>query len=231
MSRLIFGALVFMFLQDQAILLAANPVTPVVVALGQANLVAAGPDKPPCDGYQQAPGERPSGKKLHALRAYIHDIARREGVDPFALEAIARVEGGLKVGGHMIGRHCELGPFQICWWWYERFKLPTPTYLFDWGVSATVAARIYRIGYDAFRARFRAAGRNKRLREAGWKDDELSRAAFAAMTYNWGAAPSVFKKAKTTKALHDAKLAKGACRYAVNFQRELRRARAAGKTW
>src|SRR5438132_7419345 len=56
------------------------------------------------------------------LRRLIHDVARKEGVDPAALEALAVTETDIRPS---IGRACELGPFQVSQQWARVFRLPS----------------------------------------------------------------------------------------------------------
>jgi hypothetical protein len=154
------------------------------------------------------------------LRGLVHDVARAEGVDPIELEALGMVETELRP---MIGRSCELGPFQVMPHWAAVFRLESPALLWDPRINAIAAARIYKSGWKRWTDRYAKAGRNRALRAAGWKEARLDRASFAALVYNWGRASRAFAQATD---LRDVAIPASSAAYAVRFSRALREARA-----
>ncbi len=164
-------------------------------------------------------GEKPTPAQHASMRRLVHEVARVEGVDPAALEAIAMVETGLRPA---VGLDCELGPFQVMQFWAGIFQLASPSLLWDLRINATAAARVYKAAFARWRPAFAALARNPALRKAGFRGRALDRATFAAMAYHWGRAP---KALEGHDAAHAA-LPASAARYAVNFKRELAAARA-----
>jgi len=152
------------------------------------------------------------------LRALVHEVARQEGVDPHALEALGMTETSLRPS---LGRACELGPFQVMPWWAQVFRLESPMLLWDPRVNAIAAARIYRSGWLRWNERFAQAGWNRSLRAAGWRG-RLDRETFAALAYNWGKAPRAFTQARDLKLVP---IPASAAAYALRFRSELRSAR------
>ena len=153
------------------------------------------------------------------LRRLVHEVARSEGVDPVALEALGMVETELRP---MVGRACELGPFQVMPSWAGVFQLESPALLWDPRINAIAAARIYKAGWRRWEARFAEAGRNRALRAAGWRSDSLDRESFAALVYNWGKAARTFARASD---LREVSIPASTAAYAVRFSRALREAR------
>ena len=152
------------------------------------------------------------------LRALVHEVAREEGVDPYALEALGMTETTLRPA---LGRSCELGPFQVMPWWAEIFRLSSPELLWDPRINAIAAARIYKDAWRRWDERFAHAGRNRTLRAAGWRG-RLDRFTFAALTYNWGKAPRAFAQASD---LRFVAIPASAAAYALRFSVALREAR------
>src|SRR5712671_6799142 len=70
------------------------------------------------------------------LRRLIHEVARKEGVDPAALEALAVTETDIRPS---IGKACELGPFQVSQQWARIFQLPSAELLWDPRINAIAA--------------------------------------------------------------------------------------------
>jgi len=153
------------------------------------------------------------------LRRLVHEVARSEGVDPVALEALGMVETDLRP---MVGRACELGPFQVMPSWAAVFQLDSPALLWDPRINAIAAARIYKAGWRRWEARFAQAGRNRALRAAGWRSASLDRESFAALVYNWGKAARTFARASDLRAVP---IPASTAAYAVRFSRALREAR------
>ena len=153
------------------------------------------------------------------LRALIHDVARKEGVDPAALEALAVTETDIRPS---IGKACELGPFQVSQQWARVFRLPSAELLWDPRINAIAAARIYKSGLRRWAPRYAAAGKNKTLRAAGFSGKTLDQATFAALAYNWGRAPLAFSLAADLRAVA---IPASSASYAVRFSRALREAK------
>src|SRR5438874_12373252 len=99
------------------------------------------------------------------LRRLIHDVARKEGVDPASLEALAVTETDIRPS---IGKACELGPFQVSQQWARVFRLPATELLWDPRINAIAAARIYKAGLRRWVPRYASAGKNRALRAAGF---------------------------------------------------------------
>jgi hypothetical protein len=154
------------------------------------------------------------------LRRLVHEVAREEGVDPVELEALGMVESELRP---MVGRSCELGPFQVMPSWAAVFRLESPALLWDPRINAIAAARIYKAGWKRWNDRYAKAGRNRVLRAAGWKEAALDRASFAALVYNWGRAARAFAQAADVR---EVAIPPSSAAYAVRFSRALREARA-----
>ena len=152
------------------------------------------------------------------LRTLVHEVAREEGVDPLALEALGMTETALQPA---LGRACEMGPFQVMPWWAGIFLLDSPLLLWDPRINAIAAARIYKAAWRRWDKRFARAGANRVLRAAGWRGP-LDREAFAALTYNWGKAPRVFAQAADLRKMA---IPGSTASYAVRFSQALRRAR------
>ena len=152
------------------------------------------------------------------LRALVHDVAREEGVDPHALEALGMTETSLQPS---LGRSCELGPFQVMPWWADIFGLDSPWLLWDPRINAIAAARIYRSAWLRWDERFARAGWNRVLRAAGWRG-RLDRETFAALAYNWGKAPRAFLQATDVRLVA---IPSSAAAYALRFKAALRAAR------
>ena len=153
------------------------------------------------------------------LRRLVHEVARKEGVDPIALEALGMVETELRP---MVGRACEIGPFQVMPAWAEVFRLDSVAQLWDPRINAIAAARIYKAGWQRWDPRFAKAGRNRTLQAAGWRGRSLDRETFAALAYNWGRAPRQFARASD---LRDVAIPASSASYAVRFSRALREGR------
>jgi len=153
------------------------------------------------------------------LRRLIHDVARTEGVDPAALEALAVTETDLRPS---IGKACELGPFQVSQSWARVFQLPSVELLWDPRINAIAAARIYKAGLRRWLPRYASAGKNRTLRAAGFRKDKLDPATFAALTYNWGRAPRAFSQASDLRTVG---IPTSSASYAVRFSRALREAK------
>jgi hypothetical protein len=154
------------------------------------------------------------------LRRLIHDVARNEGVDPAALEALAVTETDIRAS---IGKACELGPFQVSQQWARVFRLPSVELLWDPRINAIAAARIYKAGLRRWVPRYAFAGKNRTLRAAGFRGASLDRATFAALAYNWGRAPLAFSLAPD---LRSVAIPASSAAYAVRFNRALREAKA-----
>jgi len=153
------------------------------------------------------------------LRRLVHEVARKEGVDPIALEALGMVETELRP---MVGRACEIGPFQVMPAWAEVFRLDSVALLWDPRINAIAAARIYKAAWQRWDPRFAQAGRNRVLRAAGWRGDSFDRESFAALAYNWGRAPLRFARASD---LREVAIPASSAAYAVRFNRALREGR------
>jgi len=152
------------------------------------------------------------------LRALVHEVAREEGVDPHALEALGMTETALQPA---LGRACEVGPFQVMPWWAGIFRLDSPMLLWDPRINAIAAARIYKSVWRRWDARFARAGANRALRAAGWRGP-LDRETFAALAYNWGKAPQAFAQATD---LRTVPIPASTASYALRFSQALREAR------
>jgi hypothetical protein len=152
------------------------------------------------------------------LRALVHEVAQQEGVDPYALEALGMTETSLQP---MLGRSCEVGPFQVMPWWASVFRLQSPDLLWDPRINAIAAARIYKDAWRRWDERFAHAGHSRVLRAAGWRG-KLDRETFAALTYNWGKAPRVFANAPD---LRHVVIPASVAAYALRFSAALREAR------
>jgi hypothetical protein len=152
------------------------------------------------------------------LRALAHEVAAEEGVDPHALEALGMTETSLQP---LLGRSCEMGPFQVMPWWAAIFRLRSPELLWDPRINAIAAARIYKDAWRRWDERFAHAGKNRTLRAAGWRG-KLDRFTFAALSYNWGRAPKAFAQASD---LRTVAIPASAAAYAVRFSQALREAR------
>jgi Transglycosylase SLT domain len=153
------------------------------------------------------------------LRRLIREVARKEGVDPIALEALGMVETELRP---MVGRACEIGPFQVMPSWAEVFRLDSVALLWDPRINAIAAARIYKAAWQRWDPRFAQAGRNRALQAAGWRGHSLDRESFAALAYNWGRAPLRFARASD---LREVVIPASSAAYAVRFNRALREGR------
>jgi len=162
------------------------------------------------------PQGSPDPRLREWLRRLIHDVARKEGVDPAALEALAVTETDIRPS---IGKACELGPFQVSQQWARVFRLPSAGLLWDPRINAIAAARIYKAGLRRWVPRYAAAGKNRTLRAAGFRGSTLDRATFAALAYNWGRAPLAFSLAADLRAVAIPASSAG---YAVRFNRALR---------
>jgi hypothetical protein len=152
------------------------------------------------------------------FRALVHQVAREEGVDPYALEALGMTETTLRP---WLGRACEVGAFQVMPWWAGIFRLERPELLWDPRINAIAAARIYKDAWRRWDDRYAHAGKNRALRAAGWRG-KLDRATFAALTYNWGKAPAVFAQASD---LRTVAIPASVAAYALRFSVALREAR------
>jgi hypothetical protein len=157
------------------------------------------------------------------LRGLVHEVARSEGVDPLALEALGVTETDLRPA---VGASCEVGPFQIMPGWAEVFGLDSPAQLWDPRINAIAAARIYKAGLRRWSERFAKAAHNPVLRAAGWRG-ALDRETFAAVAYNWGQAPLAFSRARD---LREVAIPRSTAEYAVRFNRALRGLRAGSGT-
>ena len=153
------------------------------------------------------------------LRRLTHEVARKEGVDPIALEALGMVETELRP---MVGRACEIGPFQIMPGWAQVFQLDSAALLWDPRINAIAAARIYKAAWARWNPRFAKAGANRALRAAGWRGHLLDRESFAALAYNWGRAPLQFARAAD---LREVAIPASSAAYAVRFSRILNETR------
>jgi len=189
----------------------------LVAALALASRAGAAAVSEPCAASSGPQG--PDDPRLREwLRALVHQVAREEGVDPHALEALGMTETTLQPA---LGRACELGPFQVMPFWAAIFRLGSPDLLWDPRINAIAAARIYKDAWRRWDERFAHAGRNLVLRAAGWRG-KLDRYTFAALSYNWGKAPKAFSQASD---LRTVAIPASAAAYAVRFSQALREAR------
>jgi hypothetical protein len=182
--------------------------------------LAAGETPGPCADRAGPLTRAPNAAELQMIRRFVHDVARREGVDPYALEAIGMVETGFIAS---IGAHCEVGHFQIMPRWAPVFRLDSPRDFFDPRVGAIAAARIYRHGWQRWQPRYERLGGHRCF--GGAKKSKLDRLVFSALVYNYGRAPRDLAKAKD---LAKVELPSSACAYARRFKTELARARKRG---
>jgi hypothetical protein len=167
----------------------------------------------PCEAWAGPLSRRPSAAELETLRAHTHEVAKREGVDPHALEAIAMIETGFVPS---IGAHCELGHFQIMPSWARVFELDSPARFLDVRVGAVAAARIYKHGWLRWQPRFKGM-KNHRCTGSG------DRLVFAALVYNYGKTAKILDEARDLRTVD---LPKSACAYARRFSKALKEARA-----
>ena len=189
----------------------------LAVALALAAGAGAAAVSEPCAASSGRAG--PDDPRLREwLRALVHDVAREEGVDPHALEALGMTETELQPS---LGRACELGPFQVMPWWAGVFGLKSPWLLWDPRINAIAAARIYKAAWLRWDERFAKAGWNRVLRAAGWRG-RLDRETFAALAYNWGRAPRAFSQAADLRLVQ---IPGSAAAYALRFRTALREAR------
>lgn len=171
-------------------------------------------DDPRCAGISGPRGERDPAQ--HAwLRDIAHDVARKEGIDPLALEALGENETDLRPS---LGRDCELGPFQVMPRWAAVFKLDSAEMLWDPRINAIAAARIYKSALRKWRPSYAHLGKNGTLVKAGWRG-RFTKAAFAALLYNWGAGARAFAHAED---LRTVSIPPSSAAYAVRFNRLLR---------
>lgn len=181
-------------------------------------LLAAGP----CSAWAGPVARPPTAVERTALRALTHEIARREDVDPYALEAIAMVETGYVLS---IGEHCEVGHFQIMPRWASTFRLDSPRLFFDPRIGATAAARLYKHGWHRWQERYAKLAANKCFGGKKLAGRALDRLVFSALVYNYGRAPLILSESKN---LGTVSLPDSACQYARKFALELKRARGRG---
>ena len=194
-----------------------KPALLAVAALATASWAGAAAVSEPCAA--QSGAQEPENPELREwLRALVHEVAREEGVDPHALEALGMTETTLQP---KLGRACELGPFQVMPWWAGIFRLDSPLLLWDPRINAIAAARIYKAAWRRWDKRFARAGANRTLRAAGWRGP-LDRETFAALAYNWGKAPRAFAQAAD---LRKVAIPASTASYAVRFSQALRQAR------
>ena len=194
-----------------------NRAAAVAAALARAGGAGAAAVSEPCAASSGPRG--PDDPQLREwLRRLTHDVAREEGVDPHALEALGMTETALQPS---LGRSCELGPFQVMPVWAEIFGLASPWLLWDPRINAIAAARIYKAGWQRWNERFARAGFSRALRAAGWRG-RLDRETFAALAYNWGKAPRAFVQAPD---LRRVEIPASAAAYALRFKNELQLAR------
>jgi hypothetical protein len=194
-----------------------KPALLAAAALATVSRAGAAAVSGPCAA--QSGLQRPEDPELREwLRALVHEVAREEGVDPHALEALGMTETALQPA---LGRACEMGPFQVMPWWAGVFRLDSPILLWDPRINAIAAARIYKAAWRRWDARFARAGANRALRAAGWRGP-LDRATFAALAYNWGKAPQAFAQAADLRTLP---IPASTASYAVRFSQALRQAR------
>ncbi|MFL5408725.1 MAG: hypothetical protein ACJ79O_23140 [Myxococcales bacterium] len=195
---------------------------PNAPASGPARLATQAKPVPPKNeacASVSGPQGAPDPRLREWLRRLIHDVARKEGVDPAALEALAVTETDLRPS---IGRACELGPFQVSQSWARVFQLPSVELLWDPRINAIAAARIYKAGLRRWVPRYASAGKNRTLRAAGFRKDKLDPATFAALAYNWGRAPLAFSKSSDLRTVG---IPSSSASYAVRFSRALREAK------
>ncbi len=194
-----------------------NPGAALAAALALAAGAGAAAVSGPCAESSGPAG--PDDPRLREwLRTLVHKVAREEGVDPHALEALGMTETSLQPS---LGRSCELGPFQVMPWWAEIFRLDSPWLLWDPRINAIAAARIYKAAWLRWDQRFAKAGWNRALRAAGWRG-RLDRETFAALSYNWGKAPLAFSQAPD---LRRVAIPASAAAYALRFRIALAKAR------
>jgi hypothetical protein len=175
---------------------------------------AALADDPRCAAISGPRGEK-DPRQREWLRGLAHDIARREGVDPLALEALGANETDLRPS---LGRDCELGPFQVMPNWAAIFKLDSAELLWDPRINAIAAARIYKSAMRRWKPEYAILGKNRTLVAAGWRGP-LTRASFAALLYNWGGGARAFAHASD---LRTVAIPASTAIYAVRFNRLLR---------
>ena len=172
---------------------------------------------PQADCSSVSGAQAPDDPRLREwLRRLVHEVARKEGVDPIALEALGMVETELRP---MVGRACEIGPFQVMPAWAEVFRLDSVALLWDPRINAIAAARIYKAAWQRWDPRFAKAGGSRALQAAGWRGRSLDRESFAALAYNLGRAPAQFARASD---LRDVAIPASSAAYAVRFNRVLR---------
>ena len=194
-----------------------RPALLAAAALATISWAGAAAVSEPC-AAQSGPQGPPKPELREWLRALVHEVARDEGVDPHALEALGMTETALQPA---LGRACELGPFQVMPWWAAIFRLDSPLLLWDPRINAIAAARIYKAAWRRWDKRFARAGANRALRAAGWRGP-LDRETFAALAYNWGKAPRAFAQASD---LRKVPIPASTASYAVRFSQALRQAR------
>ena len=203
-----------------------KPAAVVLAALALIPGAGAAAVSEPCAASSGPRG--PEDRRLREwLRSLVHEVARQEGVDPEALEALGMTETSLRPS---LGRACELGPFQVMPWWAGVFQLDSPWLLWDPRINAIAAARIYRAAWRRWDARYAKAGRGDALRAAGFRGP-LDRATFAALSYNWGKAPLAFARARDLRRVEiPASTASYAVRFSAALREAQRRARAEDDT-
>ncbi|HEX4383175.1 MAG TPA: hypothetical protein VH083_09510 [Myxococcales bacterium] len=186
----------------------------LAITTGAAFSFSAAADDPRC-----AIISGPVGEKDPALHDWLvklsHNVARAEGVDPLALEALGANETDLRPS---LGRDCELGPFQVMPRWAGIFQLESVEMLWDPRINAIAAARIYKSGLKRWKPEYARLGKNRTLVAAGWRGP-LSKSAFAALLYNWGGAARAFAHAED---LRTVSIPQSTAVYAVRFNRLLR---------
>ena len=189
----------------------------IATALALASGTGAAGVSEPCAG-RNGPLAPDDPRQREWFRGLVHQVAREEGVDPYALEALGMTETTLRP---WLGRSCEVGAFQVMPWWAGVFRLDPPELLWDPRINAIAAARIYKDAWRRWDERYAHAGNNRVLRAAGWRG-KLDRATFAALTYNWGKAPTVFAQASD---LRKVAIPASVAAYARRFSLALREAR------
>ena len=193
----------------------------MIAALALASGAGAAGISEPC-AARSGP-QAPDDPRLRQwFRELVHQVAREEGVDPYALEALGMTETTLRP---WLGRSCEVGAFQVMPWWAGIFRLDPPELLWDPRINAIAAARIYKDAWRRWDERYSRAGNSRSLRAAGWRG-KLDRATFAALTYNWGKAPAVFAQAPD---LRSVAIPASVAAYALRFSLALREARGRGR--
>jgi hypothetical protein len=175
---------------------------------------AARADDPRCASISGPRGEK-DPRQREWLRALAHDVARREGVDPLALEALGANETDLRPS---LGRDCELGPFQVMPGWARVFKLDRTELLWDPRINAIAAARIYKSALRRWKPAYAKLGKNRTLVAAGWRGP-MTKASFAALLYNWGAGARAFAHAPD---LRKVRIPASTAAYAVRFEKLFR---------